>query len=262
MSNIYVTFKNGPTLQLDIQDTDLGNRYVELVKQNYQQQFPLFRDIAKYNIDYMRTLVEQAHKILGWDWNRDFHDPVIANLLHKDIEILLGIGGFDNVREEEDQLLHEIHYCLHLVQNPRHKLRQGWLQIEWYNDNGFSLPADFTFTKLMKFGDIKLQNPYVGHHPLQIYLEKDFSNIGQTCKLHDFVKPGINIVIEDFNHNVDNDIVMQHLKSYDSNFVNEQSEERIRKFIGYPGIGRVVNQSDLIEILKLPVLELESLRFD
>jgi hypothetical protein len=114
----------------------------------------------------------------------------------------------------------------------------------------------------MKFGDIKLQNPYVGHHPLQIYLEKDFSKIAQTCKLHDFVKPGINIVIEDFNHNVDNDIVIQNLKSYDSNFVNEQTEERIRKFIGYPVIGRVVNQSDLIEILKLPTLELESLRFD
>jgi hypothetical protein len=72
----------------------------------------------------------------------------------------------------------------------------------------------------------------------------------------------VKVTIEDFNHNVDNDIVIQNLKSYDSNFVNEQTEERIRKFIGYPVIGRVVNQSDLIEILKLPALELESLRFD
>lgn len=262
MSNIYVTFRNQPTLHLSIVDTELGNQYVNLVKQNYQQQFPIFRDTAKYTIDYMRTLVERAHSVLGWNWTRDFYDPVIATELHKDIETLIGIGGFDNVREEEDQLLHEIHYCLHLIQNPRHKPRQGWLQIEWYNDSGFALPEGLTFTKLMKFGDIKLQNPYVGHHPLQIYLEKDFSKIHQTCKLHDFVKPGINIVIEDFNHNVDNDIVIQHLRAYDPRFVDEHTEEHIRKFIGYPVIGRVVNQHDLIEILKAPALELESMHFD
>ena len=262
MSNIYITFRNLPTLHLSIQDTELGNRYVELVKQNYQQQFPMFRDTAKYTIDYMRTLVQRAHRLLGWDWSRDFYNPQIATLLHKDVEALLGVGGFSNVREEEDELLHEIHYCLHLIQSPRHKPRQGWLQIEWYNDNGFTLSENFQFTKLMKFGDVKLQNPYVGHHPLQIYLEKDFSAISQTCKLHDFVKPGINIVVEDFNHNVDDDIVIQHLRAYDASFVAAHSEEKIRKFIGYPVIGRVVNQHELIEVLKAPVLELESITFD
>ena len=262
MPSIYVKFHNQTALHLDIQDTDLGRRYVELVKQNYQQQQPLFRDTAKYNIDYLRILVERAHNVLGWNWTRDFYDPVIATELHKDIEILLGIGGFNNVREKEDELLHEIHYCLHLIQHPRHKLRQGWLQIEWYNDNGFELPQDFEFTKLMKFGDVKLQNPYVGHHPLQIYLEKDFSQISQTCKLHDFVKPGINIVVEDHNHLVDNDVVIQNLRAHDNEFVETVTEERLRKFIGYPVIGRVTNQSDLMDILKVSALELEYISFD
>ena len=262
MSKIYITFHRQPTLELSIQDTELGHRYYNLVKTNYQQQQPIFRDTAKYTLDYLRTLVKQASEILGWDWTRDFYDTATATELHKDIEQLLGRDGFGAVSESADDLLHEIHYCLHLNQTPRRKPRHGWLQIEWYNDQGFALPEDFTFTKSMKFGDLKLQNPYVGHSPLQVYLEKDTTATSQTCKLHDFVRPGINIIIEPVNCVVPNEKILEFLTTHGSEFVNKHGIDKINRFIGYPVVGCVENIVDLANVVKAPILELDSLEFD
>jgi hypothetical protein len=262
MPSIYVKFKNYNELVLRISDSDLGKQYCALVRQNYEQSRPIFRDRPRYTVEYMLELARQAKTQLNWDWSFDHYDVSITALLHKDIERLLGTDGFNSVPEELDNLLHELHYCLHIVQDgSTNKRRVGWLQIEWYNDNGFPLLGTDLFKQYLKFGDIRLQNPYVGHGPLQIFLEKDFSNIPQTCKFHNFVKPGINITINNIPF-VDPQVVLESFKQHYSEFVDLHTPEKILSYTGYPVIGVVENLKDLHAVAAAPVLELEYINFD
>ena len=262
MPQIDLKFNDQPTLQLLINDDDIGHRYFNLVQENYKFQKPIFRDRIKYTIEYMHILAKEAHKKLGWDWEAEVYTITNTALLHKNIEELLGVVGFDNVPAEYDDLLHELHYCLHIVQdNKEHKTRSGWLQIEWYNDNGFSLDENYKFTTQLTFGDIKLQNPWVGHGPLQIYLEQDFTKINQTCKFHNFVKPGINLVINDFPEFTAVEDLLDKFKKADSDFVNMHGIEKIKNYIGYPVVGRVLNLNDLATVVSAPLLEFENLKF-
>ena len=256
-----VIFKYLPPLILNIADTTLGQQYKELVKKNYENEFPIFRDRAKYTIEYMLQLAREAKKKLGWDWSFDHYDIGITALLHKDIERLVG-NGFSSIPAELDNLIHELHYCLHVVQDPKHKKRDGWLQIEWYNDSGFNLTGTDIFSHTMKFGDLRLQNPYVGHGPLQIFLEKDFTNIPQTCKFHNFVKPGINISLQDFNFPVNTDLILSQFKTHAPEFVEQHTEKTIKNYIGYPIIGNVSNLEDLHKVVNAPLLELERIDFE
>jgi hypothetical protein len=194
MLKILIKFVDQPVLDILIDDNIIGRQYYNLVQENYLKETPIFRDRLLYTTDYMHTLATQAKKILGWDWYADQYSIDNTVLLHKNIEELVG-NNFNSVPEEYDNLIHELHYCLHVIQDTKTtRSRDAWLQIEWYNDSGFNLPEDYKFKKGLEFGDIKLQNPWVGHGPLQIFLEKDFTNISQTCKFHNFVKPGINVV--------------------------------------------------------------------
>lgn len=258
---IYVKFKTYPELVLNINDSEIGNSYVSLIKENYNRGFPIFRDRPKYTVDYMLQLAEEAKNKLGWKWSYNDYDISITALLHKDIEKLVG-QGFDSIPEELDNLIHELHYCLHIIQDgSKQKKRDAWLQIEWYNNNGFPLDSTDLFTMELKFGDIKLQNPFVGHGPLQIYLEKDFTNLQQTCKFHNFVKPGINIAIVDFP--VINKLdVLNEFKKQNISFVNEHTEEKILSYTGYPVVGKVKNLDDLQTVVNAPALELEYIKFD
>lgn len=261
MPCMYIKFKNHNPLVLNIDDSDLGQKYCDLVKQNYAQSQPIFRDRPKYTVEYMLELAQQAKAKLNWEWSFDHYDVSITALLHKDIERLLK-NGFSAIPEELDDLIHELHYCLHIVQDDRpNKRRGGWLQIEWYNDNGFSLIGTELFRQELKFGDIRLQNPYVGHGPLQIYLEKDFINVAQTCKFHDFVKPGINISIGNITV-VDPLIVLESFKNNCPEFVDLHTEEKILSYTGHPVIGTVENLIDLRAVKDAPVLELEYIEFD
>jgi hypothetical protein len=263
MATIDLKFINQPVLHLSIDDTEIGKQYVNLVKENYKNQKPVFRDRIKYTVDYMYTLAKEASEKLGWDWQADSYTIANTALLHKDLEELLGSTGFDNVPAEYDNLLHELHYCLHIIQdNKEHTARDGWLQIEWYNDEGFALDENFTFSKQLKFGDVKLQNPWVGHGPLQIYSEQDFTKISQTCKFHNFVKSGINVVISDFPEFNDMDRLLEEFQAHDPEFVKLHGIDKIIHYTGYPIIGRVLNLDDLKIITLLPSLEFEGLSFN
>ena len=81
MPKINVAFKNQPILNLAIDDTELGHRYVGLVKDNYLKQFPVFRDSAKYTVEYMHGLAEQAKKELNWNWSHDTYSVDITTQL-------------------------------------------------------------------------------------------------------------------------------------------------------------------------------------
>ena len=262
MPCIYVKFKNYNQLVLRIDDTDIGKRYCALVKHNYEQSQPIFRDRPRYTVEYMLELAQQVKTQLNWDWSFDHYDISITALLHKDIERLVGTEGFSAIPEELDELIHELHYCLHIIQDNRpNKRRGGWLQIEWYNDNGFSLPGTELFRQQLKFGDVRLQNPFVGHGPLQIFLEKDFTNIPQTCKFHNFVKPGINITISNIPA-VDPQLVLESFKKNAPAFVDLHTQEKILAYTGHPVIGTVENLTDLRAVATAPLLELEYIDFD
>jgi len=262
MPTIYVKFKNYNKLKLVLDNTKLGQQYCSLVKHNYNESFPIFRDRPRYTVEYMLELAREAKEKLGWEWNFDHYDISITALLHKDIERLVGSEGFSAIPAELDNLIHELHYCLHIIQdNNPHKGRDAWLQIEWYNDNGFALEETNIFKQNLEFGDIKLQNPFVGHGPLQVYLEQDFTNIPQTCKFHDFVKPGINISIGDMPA-VNPMLVLDAFKKHCNEFVEQHTEEKILQYTGYPVVGKVENLNDLLAVESAPVLELEYIEFD
>jgi hypothetical protein len=262
-SSFEIKFSNFPPLICQLHDTALADRYATLLKTQYfQEPNPIFRDAPRYTLQYFQSLIDQAQGTLGWNWHRDQYDLETTTLLHKDIEQYLA-NGYENIPEEHDHLLHELHFCLHAIESG--SKRNSWLQIEWFNDNGFFINEDEYPGKLvLEFGDLRLQNPYVGHHPLYLYQQQDSTNITQTCRFHDFAKPGINVVIAKTHETVANfdwDKYINWFRQHDNNFVATHGVERIKKFTGHPVVGSIVNKDDLEILIRQPVLDFESITF-
>lgn len=258
---IVVRFRDQPPLQLRIHDTRVGQRYFDLVQHNYQQSMPVYRNLTKYTKEYLQELAHQARAAFDWDWDQvDDFESGIAPQLHKDLELLLA-NGFEHIPEQYDNLVHELHYCLHLNQSPCKHTHTSWLQIEWYNDEGFDLEYEFEFQKTFKFGDVKLQNPFVGHGPWQLWCEQDFANISQTCKFHNWVKPGINIASRDFLTVSNVDEIVRVFEQHDPEFVRLHGADKIKHYTGYPVIGQVINLQDLQQISQQHNLIFDSLEF-
>lgn len=261
---ITVNFQNQAPLYLEIRNSEVGRRYFELVKSNYQKSKPIYRDELKYTPEYIYQLAAKARTAFGWNWDQvtDFSSG-IAPYLHKDLEVLLA-QGFEKIPEKYDDLIHELHYCLHLIQHKpgEKRTRNSWFQIEWYNDEGFELDPEFRFQTQLQVGDVRFQNPFVGHGPWQMWREQDFLNITQTCKFHTFVKPGINIVHTAQPGVTEVDQLIEKFKQHDPVFVQTHGVEKIRRYIGHPIIGRVINLNDLRQIKQEPILTLASLGFE
>lgn len=261
MTNFSVKFKNSPEIVCEIDDTELGKKYFDLLKEQYQiDSKPIYRDPQKYTEVYLRQLAIQAKEVLNWDWLKDEYTLEVTTKLHKDIEQYLA-NGYTNIPAEHDHLLNELHFCLHAVESK--SLRNSWLQIEWFNDLGFSISPDEYPAKMnLDFGDIRLQNPYVGHHPLYLYEQKDNTNIMQTCRFHDFAKPGFNLVVQDFrNYKFNQQEYLEWFRINGKEFLSIHSEEKLLKYTGHPVIGRVVNLNDLKSLIQQPVIEIEKLLF-
>lgn len=261
MRQFEVKFYNVPPLLCKLNDTELAERYYQQLKKQYQDDpRPIFRDPQKYTLDYFKNLCTKVLPVLGWTWQRPYYNTETLVELHKDIETYLE-NGYNNITEDQDALLHELHFALHAVES--NGQRSTWLQIEWFNDLGFPIQADeYPAKKTLNFGDIRLQNPYVGHHPQFVYQQRDITNIMQTCRLHDFCKPGINLVIEDggddffdWNHYLD------FFRTHAQDFLSLHGEETLCKFTGHPVVGQIQNLSDFETIIARPYLEFESLVF-
>ncbi len=163
-----------------------------------------------------------------------------------------------------------MHFCIHAVESsailapvvytesnfittPVNKVQTSvpvsFLQIEWFNDDGFALDKSFKFKLNMEVGDIKLQNPFVGHGPLQIYRYNDWSNVFQTCHFHDFVRPGINIYtkVRD-NTDILDGSYEEWWQTNATEFVSQHGMEKIWHYTGHPVIGRTLNVSDVIAV--------------
>lgn len=256
-----IKFSQAPALQCQLDDTELAKKYLNLLKNQYSQNpCPVFRDPQLYTREYFESLVRQAKTVLGWDWQRDHYDVATTTLLHKDIEQYLA-RGYANIPDEHNHLLDELHYCLHAIESGSR--RNYWLQIEWFNDEGFAIDKDEYPAKLsVEFGDLRLQNPYVGHHPLYLYEQRDYNNVMQTCRFHDFAKPGLNICIVPATTPVPNwNHYLEWFETHAPEFVQEHGIEKLKKFTGHPVIGSVVNKKDLYNLIQQPVIEFESISF-
>jgi hypothetical protein len=116
----------------------------------------------------------------------------------------------------------------------------------------------------LEFGDIKVQNPYVGHIPLLAYQQNDYSNILQTCRFHDFVKPGIYIETREDHgyHDFSISAYINWWKSHAPEFLASHGLEKLLHYTGQPVIGRVVNLDDLRTVVNSDsILELEKVSF-
>ena len=155
-----------------------------------------------------------------------------------------------------------MHYCLHIVQDPEQiGTRQGAFQLEWFNDSGFDLDTEFTFGTNKQFGDVEFLNPFVGHGPVQIHHENDYTNISQTCKFHDFIKAGL--VISTYQHTIDRQTILDYFKQHAPDFVQLHGADKIMHYTGFPKIGRVVNLDQFRTLLESPgIIELESINFN
>jgi sugar diacid utilization regulator len=258
-----VYFKTAAPLHCVIDQTDLGQQYFSLLKQQWQQhQTAIFRDPQRYTLEYFQTLVVRAKNELGWDWHREQYTINQTVVLHKDIEQYLA-QGFENIPEQYDELLHELHFALHAIESGSR--RDNWLQIEWFDDNGFKLLEDQYPAKFqLEFGDLRLQNPYVGHHPLYVYEQNDYHNIVQTCRMHDFVKPGINLVIQPTrqpSREFDWNQYITWFRKHAPNWLDQIGEHVLKQYTGHPIVGRVINLDDLRQAIKLPHLEFDRLEF-
>jgi len=259
-NNIVVKFKDQPELYIKLDDNLTAFVWLELFEKNYQQEFPIFRDQKKYTLEYLNQLALQAKTKLDWDCETNIKSIEDTVRLHKNLETMLA-NGFNSIPAEYDNLIHELHFCLHKAEyidiksqtNNRH-----WLQIEWFNNDGVPLDLTFKHIRKLEFGDIRLQNPYVGHIPWQVYEQNDYENIFQTCKFHDFVRPGLYIHTGSPMPNINLDEYMAWWQNNAPEFVAYHGLDKILHYTGHPVIGQVTNLDALKTVVNSnDILELE-----
>jgi hypothetical protein len=183
--------------------------------------------------------------------------------MHEDLEkILNDEGDFSTIPSHLDHLIHELHYCLHRMQFKDKPSRTGYFQVEWFNNDYIPLPNDFSFTTNLSFGDIILQNPFVGHNPIRVYKDNDFDDIDRTCRLPTRIKSGIVIYTIKGSMNYDFDHYKNWWLTHGKSIVDAVGFNEILKFTGEGKIGEVVNKDLLLSIINDEnVLEFEKLEF-
>jgi hypothetical protein len=259
---IQVEFADQPVLSISVNDSETGRLYFDITRRQNEIQPPFYRDSILWKPEYMAELAVRAREAFGWNWLHDQYDLTVTTQLHKDLENSVGKLGFDQIPEEYDQLLYDLHHCLHAIQNPSNKTqhRNVNFQIEWMTDNSVALPESFEFVPKTEFGDLILINPYVGHNPLQIYNENDFSSLSTTCKFHDVVKPGI--VLTNRTKHISKETILQKFQEQDPAFVALHGREKIMRYSGSAVIGRVDDVALLRHLKSLPhALDFKSVSF-
>lgn len=255
---ITVIFRDCPPLYIEPDQTPVADQWVKLVDNHIRSgQPPIFRDPQRYTQDRLQALALKANRLLGWEWN--CQDVSVANTthMHKDIEQFLA-QGYENIPEEYDELLHEIHFCLHSVESG--SKRSSWLQIEWFTDDWFPLDADAYPAKLeLEFGDVRLQNPYVGHHPLFLWQQNDHTRVLQTCRFHDRIKSGVCIAVQDkpVLYQFDWTTYLGWWQRHAQDFLRIHGQQNLIRYTGHPVVGRVRNLDDLRRCVERPYLILE-----
>jgi hypothetical protein len=243
---IAVEFHNQPKIEIAVDNTETGRLFFELTQQQNTRQAAWYRDTLRYTPEYMVELAHQAQAAFGWNWVRDHYNIAATAQLHKDLENSVGQLGFENIPEQYDKLLYDLHHCLHSVQFGKSQPgRQDNFQIEWLCDEFVPLPESFEFCETCYTGDLILINPYVGHNPLQIYRENDFSSLATTCRFHDRIKPGI--VLAQYQSATKDQIVAEFTKQAPE-FVELHGADKIRYYAGSAVIGHVINLDQFAQL--------------
>ena len=250
MKKILVHFEEHQPLVIGLEDSETANSFHSLLAKNLAQSQPIWRDPLKYDLKYFQELCVQIKNKLGWPWQLEQFDLAKAVTLHKDLENYLEKDkSFRNIPGDQQMLLHEAHYCIHNILHMDASMPRGaFLQFEWFNDDHVQLPEDANFVKHPSYGDIELQNPYVGHPPQQCWQENDYKNIDRTCAFHDIIKPGIKINLVKESSSVDMNAYEKWWKTNCKDFVDKVGWSQILKYTGFPIIGKVKNLDHLSTI--------------
>jgi hypothetical protein len=265
MPDITVIFKNHRPLHIKLYDTTAAHQWKQLFLNNYQREFPIFRDMQQCTLARLEQLIQQVNQTCGWNFTEKIESLENTLALHRHIEVTLS-NGCNTVPRSWFDLIDELHFTLHtLEQNKmsRTPRRGNFLQIEWFDDEFVPLPDDFVFTDIAEFGSVRLQNAYVGHPPLMIHKQNDHANVFQTCRFHDRIKPGLHIMTAKARSDgqskeyIDSDY-QNWWTTHAPEFVAQHGMDKIMYYTGYPLIGKVINVHELERINRYPgVLELQ-----
>ena len=247
---IKINIDNHQPLVVSLEDSDTAKVYTKLLSRNLARDEFVFRDPVKYTPEYFHSLCMRVKKELGWSWIRDEYSIEQTTDMHKNIESYLDkTESFKDVPGDQQDLIHEAHFCIHQMQYGTQG-RTPALQIEWFNDDKENLPDDSNFVIYPDFGDLILQNPYVGHPPLQCWQQNDYKNIERTCQFHDIIKPGIKIMT---NTGRQKELDLYKYQAWwrdkCGDYVTKVGWEKILRYTGFPKIGSVIDKDNLRSII-------------
>lgn len=248
-------------MEISIDNNKTGDLYLEIVKRHYEEQKPFFIDNLNWTSERLRYLARIAKEELNWNWLRNDYTIDITAKLHKDLEYSVGLHGYESIPQEYHWLIYELHHCLHGIQHGVEEGRPCNLQVEWLTDDHHILPDDFVFAPEIAAGDVILINPHVGHHPWQIYLENDYTDLNSTLQFHDRIKPAVVISTLDFQ--IDKQKILNTFIEKDPEFVKKHTAEKILYNTGAAKIGKVNNMDQYYSIVNsTEILEFDRIEFD
>jgi hypothetical protein len=247
--DIKINIEHHQPLVISMVESNTSKLYMEILSRNLARGDFVFRDPVKYTPEYFHSLCLRAKEELGWSWIRDDYSLEQTTDMHKNIESTLEkTESFKNIPGNQQNLIHEAHFCIHQMQYSTQG-RTPSIQIEWFNDDYEDLPNDADFRVDLEFGDLILQNPYVGHPPLQCWQQNDYKNIDRTCQFHDVIKPGIKINTTDLAPKLDLDVYKSWWTNKCGEYVQKVGWENILKYTGFPKIGEVIDKDNLRRIV-------------
>ena len=250
MSYIEIIFSKHKPVTIAIDDNQTSGKFIKVLQRNIVRGDHVWRDPLKYTKDYFQILCKDVAEQLGWDWVKDEYSIEQTTRMHKDIEQMLEkTNSFSNVPGHLQNLIHEAHFCIHQIQYAKQD-RTPFIQIEWFNDDSVTMPDDAVFSNELEFGDIILQNPYVGHPPVQCYQQNDHTDIDRTCQFHDIIKPGVKInTCEDkVRGYTDLEKYKSWWHTYCGDFVETVGWQKIEQYTGWPKVGKVIDKDNLLNI--------------
>jgi len=260
MPDILVYFQNLSPIVVKLEQSETARLYLEVFQRNLAKEPPTYRDLTKYNLEYFKKLVLQVKQTLGWDWNAEHIGYAETIKYHKDIEdALLKENSFDNIPGDHQNLIHEAHNCLHNMEVDPNYPHGDFLQFEWFNGDYEIMPEDKEFSMEPEFGDIVLQNPYVGHPPIQCYTFDDHKQIHRTCAFQDRIKPALKIELQEHRDTIDTDRYNKWWQDNCPTFVETHSMDKILRYTGWPVIGKVNDLKYLREVVQRKELKFERL---
>ena len=245
---IQISIDKHQPLVIDLFENAVTEAYIKVLKRNLSNNDFVFRDPVKYTPNYFQELCNQVKDQLDWDWVKDEYSIEQTTAMHKFIESTLDkTESFKNIPGHLQNLIHEAHFCIHQIQHGN-TTRVPCIQIEWFNDDYEVLPPEADFTE-PDFGDVILQNPYVGHPPIQCYEQNDYQNISRTCQFPDIVKPGIKINTQGKVDSPDPEEYKAWWFEKCGSYVDQVGWEKIEYYTGFTTIGRVLDKNNLRSIV-------------